>query len=94
MEGKGKGPMPAKDYYHDTVKRAPQKDGWIIVDEQVKLNVGLRRLWIDFEIAKSAAQGSVLVEVKGLEAQHSLVDQLSDAIGQYIVYTAVLAAMC
>ena len=29
--------MPSKDIYHDTVKKALEKDGWLITKEQLKL---------------------------------------------------------
>lgn len=32
--------MPAKDRYHDVVKRALIKDGWTIDNEQVTLTIG------------------------------------------------------
>jgi hypothetical protein len=30
--------MPAKDIFHDIVKTALQKDGWLITDDPFKLN--------------------------------------------------------
>ena len=39
--------MPAKDYYHDTVKRALVKDGWIITREQVLFVIADRHVRID-----------------------------------------------
>jgi hypothetical protein len=38
--------MPVKDRYHDIVKRALIKEGWIIEDEQFTLTVEQRNLWI------------------------------------------------
>ena len=39
--------MPAKDIYHDTVKRALQKDGWIITHDPFPLQIGRKRLSAD-----------------------------------------------
>ncbi|MBC7812419.1 MAG: xisH family protein [Burkholderiales bacterium] len=44
--------MPAKDRYHDTVKRALIKEGWLITDEQVTLIVDKRYLWVDLTVSK------------------------------------------
>lgn len=83
--------MPAKDRYHDTVKRALIKDGWNIIEEQVKPNCGARRLWIDLLAGKSD-RNLVLIEVKGFESSPSAVEELANAVGQYIIYQAALAA--
>lgn len=82
--------MPAKDHYHETVKHALIKAGWTIDDEQVRLKVGTRNLWIDIQASKSG-QPIILVEVKGFENSPSSVEELSDAIGQYTVYSFALA---
>jgi XisH protein len=59
--------LPAKDRYHDTVKHALFKDGWTIVDEQVKVRIGRRRLWIDLRASKKPF-GKVRQRVAGLDA--------------------------
>lgn len=83
--------MPAKDHYHDAVKRALIKDGWNIIEEQVKLNCGVRRLWIDLLAGKADQNLVVLIEVKGFENSPSAVEELANAVGQYIIYQAALA---
>jgi hypothetical protein len=84
--------MPAKDYYHDTVKRALVKDGWVVSKEQVKLKIGKRRLWIDLLATKSAQSLAILIEVKGFENSPSLIEELGKATGQYVIYRAAIAA--
>lgn len=84
--------MPAKDHLHDSVKRALIKAGWAIDNEQVRLKVGDRNLWIDIQASRSGLQNTVLIEVKGFENAPSLVEELSDAVGQYIVYSFALVA--
>jgi hypothetical protein len=83
--------MPAKDRLHDTVKRALVKDGWKVVDEQVRLNIGARRLWIDLYAIKEDLNLACLVEVKGFQNVPSLVDEMAKTIGQYFIYQVVLS---
>ena len=82
--------MPAKDRYHDVVVRALQKDGWTIIAEQVALSMPARRLWIDIRAQKEAQNALILVEVKGFETLASAVAYLADAIGQCVLYQAIL----
>jgi hypothetical protein len=84
--------MPAKDRYHDVVKQALLKDGWTIEDEQVKLKIGQRRLWVDLQVGRASEGGSMLIEVKGLESNLSIVEALESTVGQYAVYQATLNA--
>lgn len=39
--------MPARDIYHDTVKTALEKEGWIITDDPLTLRFGGRQLMVD-----------------------------------------------
>ena len=72
--------MPAKDYYHDTVKRILIKDGWKITHEQVLFVIADRHVWIDMEASKTDQDQRILIEVKGFESP-SQVDALMDAVG-------------
>jgi len=78
--------LPAKDYYHDTVKRALLKDGWTITAEQVKIIVEGRNLFIDMEIAHVSRGLVALIEVKELEEVPSPVEALASALGKYFLY--------
>jgi XisH protein len=82
--------VPAKDRYHDVVVRALQKDGWTIMAEQIALSMPARRLWIDIRAQKEAQNALILVEVKGFETLASAVAYLADAIGQCVLYQAIL----
>ncbi len=44
--------MPAKDIYHDTVKRALEKDGWTITKENLHLRWGRRDAYVDIAAEK------------------------------------------
>jgi hypothetical protein len=39
--------MPARDIYHEIVKRALIKDGWTITDDPLTLKFGETELYVD-----------------------------------------------
>lgn len=82
--------MPAKDRYHDVVKHALTKAGWVIDTEQLAIIIENRRLWIDLRASKSDQQMIILVEVKGFENMASPVEYLADTAGQHELYRSVL----
>ncbi len=78
--------MPAKDKYHDTVIRALQKDGWIIEQEQIRLSIEDRYVFLDFQARKIDMSRIMIVEVKGFENVRSYASYLADVLGQYFLY--------
>src|SRR5258708_22505877 len=82
--------MPAKDRYHDTVKRALVKDGWTILDEQFTLTVDERNLWVDIQVAKDDPRLVILVEVKELAEVDSAIEALANALGKFELYRLAL----
>ena len=88
--------MPAKDIYHDTVKRALQKDGWIITHDPFPLQIGRKRLSADLGAERliNAEKGTqkIIVEVKSFVGRSDVRD-LEQALGQYILYREVLNEM-
>jgi len=79
--------LPAKDHYHDPVRRALIKDGWTIEGEQVAFIGSERQVVIDLQISKEG-HGIILVEVKGF--QPSMVEALANAIGKTLIYRYIL----
>jgi hypothetical protein len=83
----------AKDIYHNTVKAALEKDGWIITNDPLTLKVGGRSAFIDLGAEKLFAaekEGQrIAVEVKSFISP-SPVRDLEQALGQYIMYSQVL----
>ncbi|MEM9217466.1 MAG: element excision factor XisH family protein [Cyanobacteria bacterium P01_F01_bin.150] len=81
--------MPAKDFYHDTVKTALTKDGWIITDDPFSMEVGGRDLFVDFGAEKlliaQRRNQKIVVEVKSFISP-SPVSDLEQALGQYLLY--------
>jgi XisH protein len=85
--------MPAKDIYHDCVKNALIKDGWKITHDPLSLKIGKKDIFIDLAAEKLLAaekQGKkIAVEVKSFIGI-SEVEDLKNALGQYILYEKIL----
>ncbi len=85
--------MPAKDIYHDTVKRALIKDGWTITDDPLRLVYGKQDIFVDLGAEKLLAAEKegrkIAVEIKSFRGR-SEVEDLEKALGQYILYEDVL----
>ena len=88
--------MSAKDIYHNTVKRALQKDGWTITHDPFPLQIGRKRLSADLGAERliNAEKGTekIIVEVKSFVGRSDVKD-LEQALGQYILYRQVLNEM-
>jgi len=87
--------MPAKDFYHETVKNALLKDGWQITHDPLRLSWGGKDMYIDLAanyslLAADRARQHLAVEIKSFLG-HSLMNDLEKAVGQYVIYRAVLA---
>ena len=85
--------MPAKDVYHNIVKQALIKDGWLILKENYELTYQGDSLYPDFAAEKSiaATRGTekILVEVKSFLGRSFIAD-LQATLGQYIMYQEVV----
>jgi hypothetical protein len=85
--------MPSFDQCHDQVMRALQKDGWRITEQQVPMKLGKRRVFIDLQAtygANGSRQQIALVEVKCFPDLQNTTQEIYTAIGQYILYRAML----
>lgn len=85
--------MPAKDFYHDTVKTALIKDGWAITDDPLLLRIGLRSVFVDLGaerlIAAERGTEKIAVEIKSFLSP-SPINDLEIAWGQFFMYSRVL----
>jgi hypothetical protein len=85
--------MPARDIFHDTVRNALIKDGWIITHDPYRLAIGRRKVYIDLgaeaPIAAEKAGRKIAVEVKSFLGESEL-DDLERALGQYGIYRVAL----
>ena len=86
--------MSAKDIYHDSVKNALVKDGWAITHDPLILKWGLKDLCIDLGaeqlVAAERAGQKIAVEIKSFVSP-SEVEDLKNAVGQFILYHDILA---
>ena len=85
--------MARKDIYHETVKRALDKDGWQITHDPFQVYVGRKRLAMDLGAERliSAQKGTrkIVVEIKSFVSRSDVKD-LQQALGQYVIYHQVL----
>ncbi|MBM3463412.1 MAG: fatty-acid synthase [Armatimonadetes bacterium] len=83
--------MPQRDLYHDAVKQALVKDGWIITHDPLLLSFARRNLYVDLEAPLAAEKEGrrIAVEVKSFLGASEVTD-LERALGQYALYRALL----
>jgi XisH protein len=85
--------VPAKDLYHNAVRFALVKDGWDILTDDYTLEYGGDRVYVDIAAEKSIVAERkgrrILVEVKSFLGR-SFVNDLEQAVGQYVVYRDIL----
>ena len=86
--------MPAKDLYHDTVRRALIQDGWTITHDPLRLKWGAKDMYVDLGaerlVAAEKTGQKIAVEIKSFSGLSEMAD-LEKAVGQYAVYYAVMA---
>lgn len=85
--------MPRKDKYHDNVRNALIKDGWIITHDQYLLSVGGHAMYVDLgaetPLAAERDGRKIAVEIKGFLAPSAMHD-FHEAVGQYRNYLFAL----
>ena len=81
--------MPARDVYHDAVKNALIKDGWIILADPYVIKYKDAELFADLAVEKpiAAVQNGrkIIVEIKSFLSASAMRD-FEMALGQYILY--------
>jgi len=87
--------LPAHDRYHQAVKNAVLKDGWIITDDPLRIRLARgRRLFVDLgaERLLAAERGTekIAIEIKSFQRPSEMRD-LEDALGQFVLYARLLA---
>ena len=67
--------MPAKDIYHDSVRNALVKDGWVITHDPLRLKWGVKDMYVDLgaeQLMTAEKEGrQIAVEVKSLSVRLS-----------------------
>lgn len=81
--------MPARDRYHDIVRRALIKEGWTITHDPYRIAVGDRNVYVDLAAERMLAAerdgDKIAVEVKTFVGE-SDIRELEQAIGQFVFY--------
>ena len=83
----------AKDIFHDTVKKALEKDGWKITHDPYRLRYGVVDVYIDLAAEEAIAAEKegvkIAVEVKSF-AGGSNISEFHTALGQFLNYRIAL----
>jgi XisH protein len=70
--------MSRKDHFHQAVRHAPEKDGWTITHNQLRLTVGMLKLQVDLGAEKliAAQKGNqkIAVEIKSFLRASKITD--------------------
>lgn len=85
--------MPALDLYHNAVKQALIKEGWTITADPYRIRFQEIDLYADLAaelpIAAERQGQKIVVEIKSFVGR-SLMTDLHNAVGQYIVYRTLI----
>ncbi len=86
--------MSARDFFHQEVKNALIKDGWLITHDPLSLSLGGVDMSIDLGAEKLIGaqkdNQKIAVEIKSFLAQSSAIYEFHTALGQFINYRAAL----
>jgi hypothetical protein len=86
--------MPQRDIYHGTVRQALLNDGWTITHDPYTISFGERYGFIDLGAERTIAAERhglrIAVEIKSFISPSPVAD-LSEAIGQYLLYKSWLS---
>jgi hypothetical protein len=86
--------MPAKDFYHNSVKNALINDGWTITHDPYTITFGQKDVFVDIGAERTLAAEKdgekVAVEIKSFLGP-SDIRELEVAVGQYVFYRSLLA---
>jgi hypothetical protein len=85
--------MAAKDLFHTAVRRALEKEQWVITDDPLKLEIGGAKLEIDLGaeqiLAAERAGEKIAVEIKSFLGDSPITDYHA-ALGQFLNYRLAL----
>jgi XisH protein len=85
--------MSERDAFHDAVRTALERDGWMITHDPLTLEFGLGSLYVDLGaervIAAERSNEKIAVEVKSF-LSGSAVSEFHTALGQYLNYRLLI----
>jgi XisH protein len=79
-----------KDKYHEHVRQALEREGWVITHDPYFLKIGRRKIFVDLGAERTllaAERGleKIAIEVKSFSGNSEL-DEFEDAMGQFLLY--------
>jgi glucose-6-phosphate 1-dehydrogenase len=84
----------ARDLFHENVKEALIKEGWLITNDPLSFKIGKMQVQIDLGaerlIAAERGTDKIAIEIKTFGSL-SFITSLYEAVGKYIIYRNVLA---
>lgn len=85
--------MPAKDIFHDAVKKGLEKEGWVITNDPLRIRAGRVDMQIDLGaeriIAAERGEEKIAVEIKSFTGP-SNISEFHTALGQFLNYRVAL----
>jgi len=84
--------MAAKDFFHDAVRNGLKKEGWVITDDPLEIEVGGVEMYIDGAerlLAAEKAGEKIAVEIKSF-INPSNISEFHTAVGQFFNYRVAL----
>ncbi len=85
--------MPAKDVFHDAVRNGLEKEGWVITEDPLEIEIGGVEMYIDLGADRilAAERGieKIAVEIKSFVGT-SNISQFHTAVGQCFNYQIAL----
>jgi hypothetical protein len=76
--------MPQEDRYHELVRRALAKQGWVTIAEQKRIDAEGFYFFVDLVVRNDE---TIAVEVKSF-ISGSNINDFKEALGQYLLYRA------
>ncbi len=82
--------MPQKDSYHDSVRKALEKDGWTVTHDPLTLRLEDVKFYVDLGAEKIIEPNQkIAVEIKVFGGL-SFLNEFEKAVGQYLIYEQFL----
>lgn len=85
--------MSAKDIFHDAVRKGLEKEGWLITDDPLRIEVGDVEMYVDLGaeqlLAAEKDTEKIAVEIKSFIGKSSI-SEFHTAIGQCLNYRIAL----
>lgn len=81
--------MPQKDFYHDSVRKALEKDGWTVTHDPFTIRLEDVKFYVDlaaektFEANDETRKAAIEIKVFG---GLSFLNEFEKAVGQYLIY--------